>query len=169
MAIEKSEAPDNLNIEILREHLVKEGLKYVGYKATNYSSDNNGISPETGFDCSGFVTFLLKKIGFPLPQNIRHTNQYNDFFGIPVHFELRKAGDLVIFSFGKRKGIAPSHIGILIDRDNYVHSRGRDGTVVEIEKLKEKLIPSVSGQIYCKNPIAIKRLSLQGNNHWQQI
>jgi hypothetical protein len=45
-----------------RELLWKEALKYVGYPSVGYDGVEIGLDPEKGFNCSGFVTFLLRAL-----------------------------------------------------------------------------------------------------------
>lgn len=120
-----------------------------------YTVPENGQSPETGFDCSGFVRFVFKRVGFQLPENVRHANEFLDRFGVLVHWGCHKAGDLVLFSWG---GSAPKHIGIVLDQNQYIHAPGKDFTKVSIEQLQEvPIINPVENAIYNKNPIAFKR------------
>lgn len=147
------------------DRLADEAVLYLGSKSMKYKGPEQGMSPETWFDCSGFVTHLLEKLEFPKDENIRHANEYFDRFGILVHDGLQKRGDLVFFS---RRGIFPTHVGIMVNSDEYVHAPGRDGTVVEKAELKREPIPMHPGQIYNINPIGFKRLAVS-QGRWNTI
>jgi hypothetical protein len=111
------------------------------------------------------VTHLLDHIKYPRDPQIRHTNEYFDQFGVLVHSGLQHAGDLVFFS---RKGFAPTHIGIMISKFQYIHAPGRDESAIGIERLTRKEIPMKEGQIYNVNPIGFKRLAAS-KGRWKNI
>ena len=54
-------------------------------------------------------------------------------------------------------------MGILISRDEFVHSPGKDGKVICVDKLEKKIIPSNNRivQIYSVNPIGFKRITIK--------
>jgi cell wall-associated NlpC family hydrolase len=122
-----------------------------------------GISPD-GFDCSGFVNFLLKKAEYP--RNIpRHTNELFDSFGILVHDQFRSAGDLIFFS--NRYGTYPKHVGVMISKNEYIHSPGRNGKVICVSTFEQKIIElrSKVPQIYFSNPIGFKRITINDGRY----
>lgn len=117
-----------------------------------------------GFDCSGFVSFVLKTAGLMIPdyigqdgirRPIRHANEFWDSYGIAIHDEQKQRADLVFFS---RNGVFPTHIGIVRDEETYIHAPGRDGTKVEIKPIDNDLIAvsSTARVIYTRNPIGFK-------------
>jgi cell wall-associated NlpC family hydrolase len=144
---------------VLSDLLVQTALRYVGSKSIHYHGIQNGITVSEGFDCSGFITFLLNEIEYSLPENPRHCDEYFQHFGDFVHDELRRPGDLIFFS---RQGIYPTHIGILISKDQYLHAPGHDDTFIctadivysPILKNDELAVK----QIYAHNPIGYKRI-----------
>lgn len=139
--------------------------------AIKYRSPEEGISPEDGFDCSGFVTYVLNKAGLHIPsfvgqdgriRSIRHANEYWDHYGVAVHEEQAQLGDLVFFS---RNGAFTSHVGILTYHGTYIHAPGKDDTTVCEDPLPitddERRIESEQGkgrQLYVRNPIGFKTL-----------
>ncbi len=160
--------PENIGNSELnnpREQLVSEALKYIGYNASNYYGPNHGLSIEEGFDCSGFVTFLLHIIKFPKNPDIRHSNEYFDQFGVYIHPGLQKKGDLIFIS---RDGLRPTHMGIMTDISHFIHSPGINGRVITIHQVEYKPIPRVENQIYLVNPIGFKRLALR-DGRWKKI
>jgi cell wall-associated NlpC family hydrolase len=82
-----------------------------------------GASPETGFDCSGFVMYVYAQVGVSLPH---HTvAQYG--LGVPVSRDQLQPGDLVFFD-----GLG--HNGIYIGDGLFVHSP-HTGDVVKISSI----------------------------------
>lgn len=154
------------NFPITREEFVREALKYVDYPSMHYKGHSYG-QDERGFDCSGFVSFVLKRIGIPVSPEIRHSDQFFDYFGILVHEGLQERGDLVFFSYNRYAniGVVPTHMGILISKTHYVHSPGRDGERVKIAELKKEDIEPSSGQIYKFNPIGFKRPAVKDGRY----
>ncbi len=141
-------------------------LSCVNLPARKYSSKNNGCDISGGFDCSGFVGFLLKQAKYPDPIP-RHTNELFDFFGILIHENLREAGDLVFFS---SRGACPDHVGIMVSHEEYVHSPGKSGKTICVRKLERKMIKSRNKvqQIYSFNPVGLKRIMIN-NGRYQRI
>lgn len=139
---------------------------YIGFPAIKYEGQDVGCS-ENGFDCSGFVKFLLKMAKYPghIP---RHTNEFFDSFGILIHEQFREAGDLIFFSY--KGGIYPDHIGVMISRDEYVHSPGKNERVICSGVFEQKIIEPRCNtqQIYFSNPIGFKRITV-GDGRYRQI
>ncbi|MDR1295827.1 MAG: C40 family peptidase [Deltaproteobacteria bacterium] len=86
-----------------------------------------GNSPETGFDCSGFVTWVYKQYGVSLPRSSRDMLAV----GVPVERGELRPGDLVFFNYGY------SHVGIYTGDNNYIHSP-RTGKRIEEASLNGK-------------------------------
>lgn len=147
-----------------KEEFATIALKYLGYPAVKYRGPEAGRDIN-GFDCSGFVTFLLKLINFPAPLP-RHCNEYFDALGIFVHNY--QVGDLVFFSFGNG-GVWPSHMGIMLSEKEYIYSHGSDDSFVKIGKLQQKRIVTPEKQehvqIYMANPIGFKRLAIKNGRY----
>jgi cell wall-associated NlpC family hydrolase len=87
----------------------------------------NGGSDPAGFDCSGFVWYVFGQHGIELPRTV--TAQYRA--GIEVGNGPLRAGDLVFFN---TSGAGPSHVGILIGGDEFVHAPSSAGAV-RVERL----------------------------------
>jgi cell wall-associated NlpC family hydrolase len=84
-----------------------------------------GSSPATGFDCSGFTSYVFAQIGVYLPHHA--ASQYG--MGTPVSYEQLAPGDLVFFS-----GLG--HVGIYIGGGQFVHAP-HTGDVVKISSLAD--------------------------------
>lgn len=143
----------------IQRQFVEEAEKYIGSPTIKYRNPNEGMDPPTGFDCSGFVTFILDSLNIPRPASVRHTDEYFSLFGDFVHPGRQRAGDLIFFS---ANGIYPTHVGIIRDADTYIHAPVADGDSVRIDKVVNVPIPIreeyAAKQIYIANPIGYKRI-----------
>ena len=82
-----------------------------------------GASPETGFDCSGFIMYVFAQIGVSLPHNA--AAQYG--YGTAVSRSQLQPGDLVFFD-----GLG--HNGIYIGGGQFIHAP-HTGDVVKISTI----------------------------------
>jgi cell wall-associated NlpC family hydrolase len=82
-----------------------------------------GISPTTGFDCSGLVYWTYGRLGIALP----HSSYALYDLGRRVARSRMRPGDLLFFS-----GLG--HVGIYIGRGRMVHAP-HSGTVVQVVRL----------------------------------
>ena len=90
-----------------------------------------GRNPESGFDCSGFVSYVfLHSIGLTLPA----TSAAQFVSGIKVARDDMRSGDLVFFRTSGKKRI--SHVGIYLDDGRFIHAPS-SGKVVRIDSLNE--------------------------------
>ncbi|OHC63632.1 MAG: hypothetical protein A2045_07925 [Rhodocyclales bacterium GWA2_65_20] len=89
-----------------------------------------GTSPETGFDCSGFVGHVFKEgLGLYLPHSARQISAA----GEAVAKSELQPGDLVFFNTMRR---AFSHVGIYLGDNKFVHAP-RTGGTVRVEDMSE--------------------------------
>jgi peptidoglycan DL-endopeptidase CwlO len=102
-------------------HVVGIALQYLGIPYVW-----GGSSPSTGFDCSGFTSYVFAQIGVSLPHHA--ASQYS--YGTPVPYDQLAAGDLVFFS-----GLG--HVGIYVGNNQFVHAP-HTGDVVRISYLSER-------------------------------
>ena len=72
--------------------IIAEASKYVGV-----SYVRGGSSPDTGFDCSGFVSYVYAQFGISLP----HSS--SAYFSIGTRVDSPEPGDIIV---------SPGHIGI---------------------------------------------------------
>ena len=102
---------------VLRDQVVLDGLAQIGvpYKW-------GGASPETGFDCSGLVTYLWAQYGYQMPHFA--ASQYR--MGPFVSESDLRIGDLVFFH-------KLGHVGIYIG-NGYVLHAPHTGVTVRIEE-----------------------------------
>ncbi|WP_442600846.1 C40 family peptidase [Paenibacillus sp. KN14-4R] len=83
-----------------------------------------GTSP-SGFDCSGFVSYVFKKYGYDLPRTS------SDMYSVGKSVSNLQAGDLVFFAEGSRV----SHVGIYIGDDKYINAVSGRGRSVMVTSL----------------------------------
>jgi cell wall-associated NlpC family hydrolase len=88
-----------------------------------------GQTPDTGFDCSGFVSYVLRQHAVDLPRTV--AEQYAA--GRSVAQDEIQAGDLVFFT---TTGPGATHVGMVVStgaRWEFVHAPA-DGASVRIER-----------------------------------
>ncbi len=93
---------------------------------TRYRS--GGDTPSSGFDCSGFTTWVFNKYGINLPRSSREQFQ----IGRQVAKNQLKKGDLVFFR--SKRGI--NHVGIYLENGRFIHSAS-SGKNVQVSSLDE--------------------------------
>lgn len=98
----------------------------LGFRGVPYRY--GGESPTTGFDCSGFVQFVMAQHHLTVPRTTAEQFQ----IGRRVSARDVRAGDLVFFST-----VAPgaSHVGLAVSKDEFVHAPATSG-VVRVERLE---------------------------------
>ncbi len=105
--------------EVLMNALSLSGIRY----------QHGGNSPDTGFDCSGFVRYVFKQAtSLTLPRSALAMSQ----LGKVVRKNELQPGDLVFFNTLKS---AFSHVGIYVGNNRFIHSP-RSGGVVRVESLE---------------------------------
>ena len=87
---------------------------------------DGGADPK-GFDCSGFVWYVFGTHGVPLPRTVSEQARW----GEKVDAAELRPGDLVFFS---TVAPGPTHVGIVIGGDSFVHAPSSTG-VVRVERL----------------------------------
>lgn len=109
------------------------GCKYVA----------GGSSPTTGFDCSGFTSYVYKNFGVSLSRSSK--GQIND--GVAVSKDELQPGDIVVFNNSGNSAIG--HVGIYIGGDSFIHAANpRQGVV----------ITSLSSSYYSKRYVGARRV-----------
>jgi cell wall-associated NlpC family hydrolase len=92
----------------------------LSFRGTRYVLGGN--DPQTGFDCSGLVQFVFARHSVHVPRTV--ADQFR--VGIPVSLADLRAGDLVFFS---TTGPGPTHVGIAVSRDQFIHAPTTNGVV----------------------------------------
>ncbi|HQR51147.1 MAG TPA: C40 family peptidase [Methylophilaceae bacterium] len=82
-----------------------------------------GKSPETGFDCSGFVRYVFQQAAsLTLPHGARAISQ----LGQAIPLDQLQPGDLVFFNTLKS---AFSHVGIYMGEGRFIHAPSSGGDI----------------------------------------
>ncbi|MBD5194174.1 MAG: C40 family peptidase [Bacteroidales bacterium] len=105
----------------VQREILEEANKWLGtpYK---YAASRKGV----GTDCSGMVLKVYESvIGELLPRNSAKQAEYC----IPINSDEVQLGDLVFFATGKDPNKI-SHVGIIIDEDNFIHASSSKGVVI---------------------------------------
>lgn len=116
-AAEASPVPDVVGSPA--EPLLRTALSLLGAPYVNGGSD------PSGFDCSGFVAFVYGQHGVALPRTVERQARVGQDVHAPA------AGDLVFF---RTSGRGPTHVGIALGADRFIHAPSSRG-VVRIELL----------------------------------
>ena len=103
-------ADDPSGGSVLGQQIVDFAMQYLGY---NYTW--GGTSPSTGFDCSGFTTYVYGHFGIEL--NRVACDQANN--GVRVDPSALQPGDLLCF-YSSSDYIG--HVGIYIGNNRFIHS-----------------------------------------------
>jgi cell wall-associated NlpC family hydrolase len=82
-----------------------------------------GSSPNSGFDCSGFVQYVFNKQGVRLPRTSREQAQVGQ--SLSPDWRAISAGDLVMFAENGKI----SHVAIYAGRNRIIHSSSSGGGV----------------------------------------
>lgn len=87
-----------------------------------------GTSPDSGFDCSGFVGHVFKhSLGKSLPRSSAEMSRV----GVKQDYEMLRPGDLVFYNTLKKKY---SHVGIYLGDGQFIHSpsKGKSVSIVNM-------------------------------------
>lgn len=78
-----------------------------------------------GIDCSALAQNILGDLGATLPRTVENQRMQ----GSPVDRGRLEAGDLVFFRLGSGR---VNHVGVMLDRNRFVHSSSSRGVVVDL-------------------------------------
>lgn len=110
----------------IKEQLVEYANQHLG---TRYRGGGKGPS---GFDCSGFTSYVFRNIGYVLSPSSRLQGTQ----GEEIPFDEVEVGDLMFFS-GRRGGSTIGHVGMVIDIDRengtvkFIHASSSQGVVIQ--------------------------------------
>jgi cell wall-associated NlpC family hydrolase len=86
-----------------------------------------GTSPEAGFDCSGFVRYLMRALGVQAPRTAAQMAESGrEVARDTAHL---RVGD--ILTFGSSRTGRVSHVGIYIGNGRFIHASTGAGRIVE--------------------------------------
>jgi cell wall-associated NlpC family hydrolase len=100
-------------------------------------------TPEEGFDCSGFVRHVYGRQGVRLPRTVKEMAAV-----LPtISKDNLRSGDLVFFNTDSSNYF--SHVGILVERDKFIHAASsRTGKV---------LVSSMKNDYWRKRFVGVRR------------
>lgn len=102
-------------------------LQALAHLGTPYRA--SGLSPQTGFDCSGLVAYVYREgAGMTLPRNTFDLSR----LGEPVARTALKPGDLVFYNTQRHDY---SHVGIYLGEERFIHAPSSGGEV-RVENLR---------------------------------
>lgn len=118
--------------------VVEYAKQYLGYKYVS-----GGASPSTGFDCSGFTTYVFKHFGVSLSR----TSGGQASNGTYVEKSDLQLGDILIFNDSANSKVG--HVGIYIGGNQFIHAANPKKGVV---------ITSLSDSYYSARYVSARRV-----------
>ncbi len=112
----KSQAASTYNPYSKKNQVTKIAKQYTGVPY------RFGGTSTKGFDCSGYVGYVYKKVGTTLPRTASSMYTVSSIVKKPV------PGDLVFFKNTYKKGI--SHVGIFMGNNNFISATSSKGVAV---------------------------------------
>lgn len=100
--------------QLTREEMVAFSKKFIGLPYTW------GGRTSFGFDCSGFVQMLYRKMGISIPRNSRDQYKWEGFR--QVSLDNLQPGDLIFFGTSEKI----THVGMYIGEGKFIHSSIRE-------------------------------------------
>ena len=117
-----------------------------------------GSTPESGFDCSGYVKYVYGRQGVRLPRTSRE--QARAGANITPRIAALRQGDLMLFAESKEP---ISHVAIYAGDGRIIHSSSSGGGV-RYDDLGTK-----RGQWYVQHMVAARRLAVDGRSLVQSL
>lgn len=109
---------------MLRQDIVEYAKEFLGLRYRTA-----GRSPSTGFDCSGFVKFLMKEYNLEMASS----SAAQELQGRKISKKEAKPGDLVFFR--RRDSNRVFHVALVLDNKDgdisIIHSSSSRGVVIE--------------------------------------
>ena len=135
---ENEEEANESTTGISGAEVVEYAKKYLGCKYVA-----GGASPSTGFDCSGFTTYVYKHFGISLNRSSK--GQIKN--GTSVSKSNLQLGDIIIFNGSSNTSIG--HVGIYIGDNKFIHAANSKEGVI---------ITSLSSSYYQKRYVGARRV-----------
>ena len=117
-----------------------------------------GTSPETGFDCSGYVRYVFARQGVQLPRTSRE--QAGAGQGVSARVSQLRQGDIMLFAESHKQ---ISHVAIYAGDGRIIHSSSSGGGV-RYDDLDTK-----RGQWFVQHMVAARRLTSDGRSLVQAL
>ena len=122
--------PPTASVSVEDEYLFDNSLLQVAKEQIGVSYRYGGVSPNEGFDCSGFVSYVYKKgARVKLPRTSRAQSSY----GRLIQKSELMSGDLLFFDTSHKGHI--NHSGIYIGGGKFIHASSGKAHAVTISSL----------------------------------
>ena len=100
--------------------LVDKAKKYLGSKYFW-----GGTTPR-GFDCSGYMQYLYKKVGMTIPRTAFQQSKV----GVSIDKKNLKKGDLLFFKTTDSRMIPITHVGMYIGDKKFIHAASKKKGII---------------------------------------
>lgn len=111
---------NNISASVDTSSVVSVAKSYLGY---NYTP--GGASPETGFDCSGFVYYIYGQFG----KKVGRSTSDLIYSGTGISKENMSPGDIIVWSSTSNN--TPTHVALYIGDGNMIHAaNSNDGVII---------------------------------------
>lgn len=144
------EEQETIQEEKVEENKEENATETTGTEVVEYAKQflkckyvSGGMSPTTGFDCSGFTSYVYKNFGISL--NRTSGGQIKN--GVAVERNNLQLGDIVVFNNNANSAIG--HVGIYIGGNNFIHAANSKEGVI---------ITSLSSSYYNKRYVGARRV-----------
>ena len=117
--VETPQVENTVSVSTNNSSVVQTAKQYLGY-----SYVSGGKNPESGFDCSGFTSYIYKQFGYTLGA----TAASQDSVGQVIGRENLQPGDLILFQDEGKTKIG--HTGIYIGNNEFIHAANPQRGVV---------------------------------------
>jgi hypothetical protein len=117
-----------------------------------------GSTPETGFDCSGYVRYVYAEQGVRLPRTSREQARAGE--GLAPRVSSLRQGDLMLFAESSQP---ISHVAIYAGGGRIIHSSSSGGGV------RYDVLATKRGQWYVDHMVAARRLAVDGRSLVQSL
>ena len=117
-----------------------------------------GSSPQSGFDCSGYVKYVYAKQGVRLPRTSRE--QAGAGLRVSPNLTALRQGDLMLFAEPRQ---AISHVAIYAGGGRIIHSSSSGGGV------RYDDLDTRRGQWFVQHMVAARRLAVDGRSLVQAL
>ena len=151
------------NLPYNNKLIIQAAITLLGHKAKKFAPtpDHDWMNPDTWFDCSGFICYILDNFNIYRPENIRYVRNFfydtYDFWKV-IDFKKALPGDLVFFSWWWDK---TNHIWVYIWKiyweEYYIHASNAWKRVI-LSKVNKGIITHDNTKQFTQNPIGFKRV-----------